>query len=125
MQTLLGEIHGYGRMTFKRGTTLPDDPQPRPHVDCCRVGCGANALIRLKTPTGWGNFCTEHYIRYWQQHLSQPREVAYQFVNQHCEDVRKRFANSKYARLASEIGPEAAKRELMREPGSDDEEVTV
>lgn len=94
---------------------------PVARIDCCHVGCGANALVRIKTETGWGNFCQEHYIRFWQQTLAQPREVAYQFVNAHCEAVREKFGRSRYTRLVSEFGAESAKAEIMREPGQDDE----
>ena len=30
---------------------------PRPHIDCCFVGCANSANVRLWTKTGWANVC--------------------------------------------------------------------
>lgn len=51
-----------------------------------------------------------------------PRNPAAYQDNPHITEVLKAFANSKYMRRVQEVGPEKAKEELMREPGSDDEE---
>lgn len=37
----------------------------REHVPCAHQGCGYGAIARVKTPTGWANFCEPHYTAYY------------------------------------------------------------
>jgi hypothetical protein len=43
----------------------PQYYEPLPYVHCAQDGCGIGATTRIKTPTGYANFCLEHYDEYF------------------------------------------------------------
>jgi hypothetical protein len=50
---------------WKKRKAAGDRRAPREPVQCAHEDCGSDATIRLKTRTGWANFCRGHYDAYW------------------------------------------------------------
>jgi hypothetical protein len=99
-------------MAFKKGTTIHEE-KPRVVVDCAFAPCSRPAICRIFT-RGWINVCFAHYTT-----AEFTRPVPESPV---IKEGLAAFAKSKYTRRVSEVGAELAKADLMREPGSDDEE---
>jgi hypothetical protein len=82
-------------------------------IPCAFSPCAKKAICRIFT-RGWINVCFDHYTS-----ANFTRPIPDSPV---IKEVLEAFAKSRYMRRKSEIGAEAAKDELMREPGQDEEE---
>jgi CO/xanthine dehydrogenase Mo-binding subunit len=47
-----------------RAKREPRQEKPREIVHCAHETCDVPAICRIKTATGWANFCLPHYDRY-------------------------------------------------------------
>lgn len=67
------------------------------YVHCAYEDCGIGALARVKTVTGWANFCAEHYEKYFSdeaKHYCLTRgldtvEKQYKFVRANVGNINK------------------------------------
>lgn len=83
-------------------------------VICCREPCRLSAKTKVKTPTGWANFCLEHYHEYYTRQSEEycnalgldTTEKRIAWLKQHAKGLTKRYT--------ANIPP--------REPGEDREE---
>lgn len=48
----------------ERGRRESKKDAPRPFVHCAHETCDIPAKCRVKTPTGWADFCEPHYVRF-------------------------------------------------------------
>lgn len=71
------------------------EPQKPTGVPCAYDACGSFADCRIKTPTGWANFCEAHHVAY------------------HHQQAQKRLDASGLGRMPDETSHEYAER--MRE----------
>jgi hypothetical protein len=99
-------------MAFKKGTTIHEE-NPREVIPCAFAPCAKPAIFRIFT-RGWINVCFDHYTS-----ANFARPISNSPV---IKEVLTAFAKSKYTRRKNEVGAEAATKEIMREPGSDEEE---
>jgi hypothetical protein len=49
---------------WKKRKAAGDKRSPRDPVQCAHEDCQSDATIRVKTRTGWANFCRAHYVAY-------------------------------------------------------------
>lgn len=91
------------------------DQAPERRCECAYAGCQHDAVLKVKTPTGWANLCHDHSRIY---HHAK----AEKYCNELGIDTReKRMA---WLRKNWKQIP-AALPAPMREPGQDDEELTA
>lgn len=97
---------------WKRGAKARDTG-PERRCDCCYEGCSHDAMVKIKTPTGWANMCLDHYAIY---HHAK--------AEKHCRDLG---LNTRAQRLAwlRQNWRQLTALPPIREPGQDDEELAA
>ena len=132
-------------MALKKGSTIYE---PRPVVVCAHMGCTVPALVRVKTETGWANFCEDHYVQHWsavrwlrspersgayakriRQKPHPSESLAVKEVREAYAKRRKRSLREAHQQQVSEACSqsirEAELTQSVREPGQDEEEKVV
>ena len=86
--------------------------EAKPVALCAHEGCGVAALVRLKTETGWANFCVPHYGAYWTpDRVAKHRPNRGERDNPMMKEIRAAYLRSR---------AHERKHASAREPGSDD-----
>ena len=70
------------------------------YVHCAQEECGISAVCRVKTPTGFANFCLEHYDEYFAKQAAiycgsrglDTTEKQYKFCREKINGLRERIA---------------------------------
>lgn len=92
---------GWKRPAKKLGYIEPD------RVKCCHDTCFRSSKLKVRTPTGWANFCDEHYELYFKDQAKK-----------NCEALNLKTTAEKRAWLKTKISEISAKMR-MRQPGED------
>lgn len=101
-------------MARKTETAKAVADEPRPFRFCAHMGCGTEALIAQKTPTGWANLCYPHYLDYHTAEARKSNEANGIYTTEQCRANCLRLAGVLVKRLKT--------LPAEREPGQDDEE---
>ena len=96
----------------ERGKTAKKD-EFRQFMQCAHMGCNTSADVRLKTPTGWADFCRRHYDDFIQDR-----------ADAHCAKLGLHTVEQKKAWLRDNKLT-IKKVPITREPGEDLDEVAA
>src|SRR5690349_19517687 len=78
-------------------------------IACARIECQKSAILSLKTPTGWANFCRGHYVA----HFTAEARLYCQANGLTTRDKQLAFIAENLAGLAKPRDPRKWARELI------------
>lgn len=114
-----GEIGGaaYCGCGWKR-TRSAKGAEPFQFIQCAHMACGVSANVKVKTPTGWANFCPHHYDVYFLDRAEETcRKLGLDTV-----EKKREYVRDSIRKLAAKWKPDYNRQ---REPGDDDEEMAA
>lgn len=78
-------------------------------IACARIECPKSAILILKTPTGWANFCRGHYVA----HFTAEARLYCQANGLTTRDKQLAFITENLAGLGKSRDPRKWARELI------------
>ena len=90
--------------------------EPVVFMQCAHMGCNISAICRVKTPTGWADFCLSHYEKFYTDKAYATCEKLGLFT----VEQKRAWVREQMRALASKWRPN-----YNREPGEDLDEVAA
>lgn len=92
--------------------------EPRQFIQCAHMACNTSAIVKIKTPTGWANFCEPHYGDYY---LNQAEETCRKLGLTTTAEKRL-WVRGAVKKLVAKWTPDYNR---PRDPGDDDEVIAA
>jgi len=90
--------------------------EPAVFMQCAHMGCNTSAICRVKTPTGWADFCMMHYERFYEEKAHATSDRLGLFT----VEQKRAWVREQMRTLAGKWRPN-----YNREPGEDLDEVAA